>query len=276
MTVGLVAWSGSQVPTLLHGPSSPAAVASATRRQTSGKSSDVGNINHLPEVKPRLVAALSRSISSWSRYGPILRVIVPTALPGFCCSTILRCSNRSSSSGSAVSKNAARSPDRPHSCSSFGHLTQSHGPTRAVAGSATGSRRRDSRTVSCFCSHEGDVGSIAGAVMSSGRLTARWVELRSSVMGVGPALADCKDRGAAVDVAALRMLFIAAIWGLDLRKSSAFTGSFGNVDPEGCPSSEFLARFAGVAGLNGSAGLFSDCTGDCTALVVPMCDSYSH
>lgn len=79
-----------------------------------------------------------------------------------------------------------------------------------------------------------------------------------------------------MDVAALRMLSIAAFWGLDLRKSSAFTGSFVNVDPEGCSSSGSLARFAGVAGWSCSAGLFSDCTGDRTALVAPMCDSYSH
>ena len=149
MTVGLVTWSGYQVPTLLHGPSLPAAVASATRRHTSGRSSDIGKSIHLPEVKPWVVAVLRRSISSWSRYGPILRVIVPTALPGFCCSTSFRCFSSPSTSGSAASMNAARSCDRPQSCSSFGHLTQSHGPTRAVSGSATGSRRRNSRIVSC-------------------------------------------------------------------------------------------------------------------------------
>ena len=75
-------------------------------------------------------------------------------------------------------------------------------------------------------------------------------------------------------VAAFRMLFIAAIWGLDLRKSSAFTGSFVDGDPEGWPSSGFFARFAGV--VEGSAGLFSVCACDCTALVIPICDSYSH
>lgn len=70
------------------------------------------------------------------------------------------------------------------------------------------------------------------------------------------------------------MLFIAAIWGLDLRKSSAFTGSFVDVDPEGLPSSRFFARFAGV--VEGSADLFSVWACDCTALAIPIYDSYSH
>ena len=56
-------------------------------------------------------------------------------------------------------------------------------------------------------------------------------------------------------VADLCMLFIAAIWVLDLRKSSAFTGSFVDADPEGLPSSAFFARFAGV--VEASAGRFS-------------------
>ena len=93
---------------------------------------------------------------------------------------------------------------------------------------------------------------------------------------VGPALAGCKDWGVAVGVAVLRMLFIAAIWGLDLRNSSAFTGSFVDIDPDVPSFSGFFARFAGVVEGSGSAGLFSICAGDCTALVIPICDSYSR
>jgi hypothetical protein len=74
-----------------------------------------------------------------------LRVMVPTDLPGFCCSKMARCLSKLSSSGDAVSKNVSTSSSSPLSCSSGEQQTHSHGPALAVSGSARGRRRKNWR-----------------------------------------------------------------------------------------------------------------------------------